>query len=115
MQHWDIKILKNTHILVHNQNFEKQKKWNSKIPEPHPLLLESMKYVKKSGHGEEWVNISYSYMQMICKTFSWVLTFFQTGLISQKQNTFYNFMLNQYFCVLNLWLFSSVAVSVVDP
>jgi hypothetical protein len=41
--------------LVHNQNFEKQKKWNSKIPEPHPLLLESMKYVKKSGHGEEWV------------------------------------------------------------
>jgi hypothetical protein len=42
--------------LVHNQNFEKQKKWNSKIPEPHPLLLESMKYVKKSGHGEEWVN-----------------------------------------------------------
>jgi hypothetical protein len=47
--------LKNTHILVHNQNFEKQKKWNSKIPEPHPLLLESMKYVKKSGHGEEWV------------------------------------------------------------
>jgi hypothetical protein len=34
-------------ILVPNQNFEKQKKWNSKIPEPHLLLLESMKYVKK--------------------------------------------------------------------
>jgi hypothetical protein len=34
-------------ILVQNQNFEKQKKWNSKIPEPHLLLLESMKYVKK--------------------------------------------------------------------
>jgi hypothetical protein len=43
-------------ILVRNQNFEKQKKWNSKIPEPHLLLLESMKYVKKSGHGVEWVN-----------------------------------------------------------
>jgi hypothetical protein len=49
--------LKNTLILVRNQNFEKQKNWNSKIPEPHLLLLKSMKYVKKSGHGEEWVNI----------------------------------------------------------
>jgi hypothetical protein len=45
------------HILVRNQNFEKPKKWNSKIPEPHLLLLESMKYVKKSGHGVEWDNI----------------------------------------------------------
>jgi hypothetical protein len=27
--------------------FWKTKKWNSKIPEPHLLLLESMKYVKK--------------------------------------------------------------------
>jgi hypothetical protein len=45
------------HILVHNQNFEKQKKWNTgKIPEPHLLLLESMKFVKKSGHGVEWAN-----------------------------------------------------------
>jgi hypothetical protein len=48
--------------LVHNQNFEKQKKWNSKIPEPHPLLLESMKYVKKSGHGEEWVNAEIKFL-----------------------------------------------------
>jgi hypothetical protein len=24
-----------------------KKKWNSKIPEPHLLFLESMKYVKK--------------------------------------------------------------------
>jgi hypothetical protein len=47
--------LKITHILVRNQNFEKQKKWNSKIPEPHLILLESMKYVKKSGHDVEWV------------------------------------------------------------
>jgi hypothetical protein len=44
------------HILVRNQNFEKQKKWNSKIPEPHLLFLESMKYLKKSGHGVEWDN-----------------------------------------------------------
>jgi hypothetical protein len=29
-----IKILKNMHILVCNQNFEKQRKWNSKIPKP---------------------------------------------------------------------------------
>jgi hypothetical protein len=27
----------------------------NKIPEPHLLLSKSMKYVKKSGHGEEWV------------------------------------------------------------
>jgi hypothetical protein len=47
--------LKITRILVCNQNFEKQKNWNSKIPEPHLLLLETMKYVKKSGHGVEWV------------------------------------------------------------
>jgi hypothetical protein len=43
--------MKITGILVCNQNFEKQKKWNSKIPAMHLLHLESMKYVKKSGHG----------------------------------------------------------------
>jgi hypothetical protein len=41
-------------ILLRNQNFEKQKKWNSKIPELHLLLLESMNNVKNSGHGVEW-------------------------------------------------------------
>jgi hypothetical protein len=34
----DIKILKNMHILACNQNFEKLKKWNSKIPKPMLLL-----------------------------------------------------------------------------
>jgi hypothetical protein len=38
IQFQDIKILKNMHILVRNQNFEKQKKWNSKIPKPKLLL-----------------------------------------------------------------------------
>jgi hypothetical protein len=34
----DIKIFKNMHILVRNQNLEKIKKWNSKIPKPKLLL-----------------------------------------------------------------------------
>jgi hypothetical protein len=48
--------MKITGILVCNQNFEKQKKWNSKIPAMHLLHLESMKYVKKKWSWcMEWV------------------------------------------------------------
>jgi hypothetical protein len=42
-----IKILKNMHILVRNQNFEKQKKWNSKIPKPKFLLSCEQNLLKK--------------------------------------------------------------------
>jgi hypothetical protein len=42
-----IKILKNMHILVHNQNFEKQQKWNSKILKPKFLLNCEQNMLKK--------------------------------------------------------------------
>jgi hypothetical protein len=35
------------HILVRNQNFEKQKKWNSKIPKPKFLLSCEQNMLKK--------------------------------------------------------------------
>jgi hypothetical protein len=42
-----IKILKNMHILVPNQNFEKPKKWNSKIPKINFLLSCEQNMLKK--------------------------------------------------------------------
>jgi hypothetical protein len=93
------KILKNTLILVHNQNFEKQKKWNSKIPEPHPLLLESMKYVKKSGHGEE-----------CSKCFTRSCDFSGLQLKNTLCHLFLNSLLVKNFCRnKNIWTFSALS------
>jgi hypothetical protein len=56
MQHCDIKILKITHILVRNQNFEKQKKWNYKNTRTAPTSFGIHEICQKSGHGVEWDN-----------------------------------------------------------
>jgi hypothetical protein len=112
IQHWDIKILKITCILVCNQNFEKRipVQWNSKIPEPHLLLMESMKYVKKGS----WCRMGCCHLcpSLLGRCYTFKYRGFKlgqrklgkTGLVFKQKSYFDALLRAQLNCFLVLWL-----------